>query len=66
MNPPFQVRIGHDTYVCVTLGPLNWVKQSANGSYLRTAAKVVADDLSSVRIRECKMMLTVQEIEGPS
>lgn len=46
-----QVTIGSDTYVCITLGPLDW---NNTGSYLQIAATLQADKLSSVKVPQCK------------
>lgn len=46
-----QVTIGKTTYVCVTLGPLNWF---GNGTSLRVSSTPTADEISSVNIRNGK------------
>ena len=47
---------GKDTYVCLTVSPLKWGAPSTtvNGTYLRVASKVKADELSKVKIGQCK------------
>lgn len=46
-----KVSIGFDTYVCVTLAPLNW---GNNGSVIRVPSQLKADTLSSVNVKQCK------------
>ena len=45
-----KVTLGLKTFVCLTIGPLNW--GSTSGTFLRTAAQFIADNRSSISIEE--------------
>ena len=47
-----KVVIGDPTYVCVGIAPINW---GTNGTYLRVASTVIADEFSSVRVKKCEI-----------
>jgi hypothetical protein len=53
VNPyKHKVAVGNPTYVCVNIGPVDWVAESS-GSYLNFPRTVKADELSSVQISQC-------------
>ena len=49
-----KVRIGYDTYICVTIAPLIW---PSNGSYVRMTSIAKADNFSSINIHKCTSLL---------
>ena len=51
-----KVRIGYDTYICVTIAPLIW---PSNGSYVRMTSIAKADNFSSINIHKCTSLFFI-------
>jgi len=53
MNSVKQVTLGKDTYVCVVLGPLDWVENPVT-TYLKLPTEPTADRITRIRIGNCE------------
>ena len=45
-----RVQIGFPTYVCLTIGPFQWL---TNSTFLRIASEMKADELGSIDVKGC-------------
>lgn len=54
-----RVQIGFPTYVCLTLAPMKWVQ---NGTFVRVASKMKADEVGSINMKHCESKIPMSAL----